>query len=297
MKIGIKTHHTLAVLAISLISFIGLESLVYINNLYLPELYIKVSGFIYLILLLWLYFIFDLHVKESHEGAHTIMGGLWKRFRHFASWKHFRQFQNYLILPGLIYWSSVVLIAINFRRVYLEHFVAIVSSIALVICYSFFKERFRHNYKFNNLHFVILAYVKLYASWLLYAAALGIVWYYCYPPLFYHLMIFISTFMLLYQALFQYHQRNFRHIVEIFLISIALSAASIFVYRFWNVNYFTAALLMTAVYNLLWTLMYHSMNRSLTRHIIFEQAAIFILVSVMIFGSTNFSAQIERCVF
>src|SRR5258708_18585191 len=180
-------HRGISVLTISIISFVGLESLVYIRNLYDPEIYrqnpvyIETSFFIYLILVIWLHFIFDLHFRDREPTATGFWHAIKIRFKHFANWEHFRYFQNYLILPGLVYWGSIILIGINFGHVKLQQFIAVISSVSLIICYSLFKEIFhRRQLPIEDNHFVILTYVKLYASWVLYAGALGIVWYYCF---------------------------------------------------------------------------------------------------------------------
>lgn len=295
-------HRTVSVITISLISFVGLESLVYIRNLYDPEIYrqspiyIEASGLIYLILLFWLSFIFDLHFRNREPITAT---GLWhkfkNRFRHLVNWEHLRFFQNYLILPGLIYWGSIILIGINFGHVKLQQFIAVVSSLALVVAYTFFKEIFRRKTTpIDDNHFVILTYVKLYASWLVYAGALGIVWYYDFSPLMFYAVIFLVTMMLLYQALFQFGEVRPRNVGYIFAISLGLSLSSYFVYRFWNVNYFSAGLFMTAIYNFLWFMLYHGIKKTMNRQVVMEQLAILAVIIVMVLGVTNFKARIDR---
>ncbi len=297
-RTSLNVQRVIAVLAISAISFFGLESLVYIANLYQTQIYLEASIFIYFFLIVWLHFIFDLHLREHHIDARSISHALGLRFKHFLVWNNFRHFQNYLILPGLIYWSSIILIAINFGHTELQNFIALISSFCLVVCYTLFKEIFHSRFApLENSHFVILAYVKLYCAWLVYSAALGIVWYYCFSPWLFYLLIFVSSFMLLYQALFQYAQLGFWHIIEIFFISLIVAVASFFVYKYWNVNYFSAGLFLTAIYNLCWTLLFHKVNKTLAPEIIVEQLAIFLLMMVMVFGTTNFHSKIGRCTF
>ncbi len=299
-----KSQKIISVIAISLISFVGLEALVRIGNLYDPEvyhqvsIYIYASGFIYLFLLIWLYFIFDLHFKDpDHINAATLAKSIGRRFKHFTVWEHFRYFQNFLILPGLLYWGSVILIGINFHHTRLQQFIAVVTGTALVVVYSLFKEVFRQRLlPIQNSHFVALTYVKIYAAWLVYAGSLGIVWYYCFRPSAFYLVVFLVTLMLLYQALFQFCTITLRNIGYAVLGALTMSLISFFVYRAWNVNYFSAGLFLTAVYNLIWSLLYHSIKKTLTWQVVFEQFAIFLLIVVMVFGVTNFRAVIDRCV-
>ncbi|MDB4940074.1 MAG: hypothetical protein JWO40_499 [Candidatus Doudnabacteria bacterium] len=299
MHVQSKTHRAISVIAISLISFVGLELLVYINNLYLTQTYIMVSFYIYFFMLLWLYFIFDLHFKDrDYLDAKTITRTIGRRFKHFAVWENFRYFQNFLILPGLLYWGSIVLIGINFGHLKLQHFIAVTTSLALVVAYSLFKEVFHQKQApITNSHFVMLTYIKVYASWLVYAGSLGIVWYYCFKPIVFYVVVFLVTLMLLYQALFQFCKITLQNLGLAVLVSLVMALTSFFVYQFWNVNYFSAGLFLMAFYNFLWNILYHLIKKTLNGQVFLEQLTIFILIVVMVFGVTNFKAKIERCVF
>ena len=94
-----------------------------------------------------------------------------------------------------MYWGAVILIGINFQQYKLQQFIIIATSISLITCYTFFQRVF-HKREINTNHFIILTYVKLYASWLIYTASLGIIWYYCFTPTIFYLVIFLVTFML-----------------------------------------------------------------------------------------------------
>jgi hypothetical protein len=291
----LRTQRIISVFVISLISFAGLESLVYINNLYQNRIYILSSIYFYLFLVFWLHFIFDLHLKEKGLGR-SITHSIYLRFKHFLHWHYFFRFQNYMILPAIIYWGSVIIIGINFGHAKLQHFIAVASSIALVVVYTLFKEIFHSKLApvYDN-HFILLTHVKLYASWLTYASSLGVVWYYCLPATYFYLFIFLVTFLLLYQALFQFCGIKPQYITRILLISMALAFGSYFVYEYWNVNYFSAGLFLTAIYNLLWGVLFHSIKNSLTKEVFFEHLAIFALIVIMVFGVTNFRERIDRC--
>jgi len=289
-------QRVISVIAISIISFVGFEALVYVNNLYQPIIYIKLAGFIYLILLIWLSFLFDVHFKLPTQGSNGFLEALGRRFHYMISWMHFRHFVNYLILPGIIYWGTVILVGINFGHEKLQQFIVVVSALALVASYSMFKEIFHvKKTPIENRHFLVLSYVKLYAAWLVYSAALGIVWFYCFPANIFYFVVYFVTFVLLYQALFQFNKLNFRNILRIAFISFVVTLASYFVYIYWNVNYFTAGLFLLAIYNFLWQLLFHILNKSLSREVFFQNFAIFFLIMVMVFGATNFNAKIDRC--
>ncbi|GAC1412413.1 MAG: hypothetical protein NVSMB66_1370 [Candidatus Doudnabacteria bacterium] len=301
MKIPLssKTHRFISILAISLISFVGLEILVYINNLYQTQIYIQASGYIYLFLLIWLYFIFDLHFKDrQHLDTKTLLSSIVKRFKHFTVWEHLRYFQNFLILPGILYWGSIILIGINFGHLKLQHFIAVSTAIALVVAFSLFKEVFHQKIApIHNSHFVALTYVKVYAAWLIYASSLGIVWYYCFKPYVFYAVVFLVTLMLLYQALFQFSKITLQNLGYALLVSVGLSVASYYVYQYWNVNYFSAGLFLMAFYNFLWGLLYHTVKKTLTFQVFFEQIAVLSLILVIVFGTTNFNSKIDRCLF
>jgi len=301
IKIQSKIHKGISVIAISLISFFGLEALVYIRNLYDPDVYGQTnvyaiaSGIVYLFLVIWLHFIFDLHFKDrEHLSAKSLGHSLWRRFKHFMVWEHFRYFQNFMILPGLLFWGSVVLIGINFGHFKLQQFIAVVTSVALVISYSLFKEVFHQkDLPVEDNHFVLLTYIKVYASWLVYAGAFGIVVYYGFKPAVFYVTVFLVTMMLLYQALFQFCRITLQNIGFAVLISCALTLIAVLVYHNWNVNYFSAGLFMTAFYNYLWGMLYHTIKKNLTWRRFYEQTALFFLIVVMVFGVTDFKARID----
>lgn len=292
----LRVQRAISVAAISILSFVGLETLVKVANLYQLKIYVYSSLAIYALMLIWLYFIFDLHFKPDREPLAFALRYFKRRFKHFASWRHFRHFQNYLVLPGMLFWSSAIIIYINFRRESIQQFVAIVSSVCLIISYSLFKEIFHAKESpIRNSHFVLLTYVKIYAAWLVFCAAFGIVRYECFPPFYFYFLAVLGSMMLLYQALFQSARVNYKNVRMIALLSLAMGVVSFFVFKYWNVNYFSAGIFMAAVYNLLWFMAFHSINKNLTRHAVLEQVAIFALIAIMVFGSTNFKARIDWC--
>jgi hypothetical protein len=292
----IKVQRFISVGAVALLVFVGLLTLVKIENLYQTRVYVQTAFAIYAVLLIWMYFIFDLHFKPGKEPIVWAWHFFKRRFHHFMNWQHFRHFQNYLVLPGMLYWGAVIIIGINFQRHSIQNFVAIVTSVALVLSFSLFKEIF-HSKKtpIENSHFVVLTYVKLYAAWLVYSGALGIVWYFCLPPFYFYFLAFIGSLMLLYQALFQFDAVSVKNVRMVVGASFIVTLVSYFVFHFWNVNYFSAGIFLAAVYNILWGFIFHWCHNNLTREIILEHIAIFTLIAILVFGSTNFRATIDRC--
>lgn len=291
-----RTHWWISVFAITIISVLGFESLIYIANLYQPKIFIYLSVYVYLFIVIWLQFIFDTHFKEENYVL-SFFKSLRQRFNHFLTWRHLRHFQNFLILPGIIYWGSVILIGINFGHKGLQQFIGLASSLALIVSLTLFRDVFNKKLKdVEQRHFILLNYVKIYAAWVIYAASLGIVWYYCFPQSVYSLGVFLVTFMLIYQALFQISELTFRNFLSAMAIAIIISFLSYFVYKYWNVNYFSAGIFLAAVYNLLWMLFYSiRIKKVLGEELLFEQLALFALVLVMVVSVTNFKSKIDRC--
>ena len=128
------------------------------------QLYLQASGMIYFFMILWLYF-FRCSLQEQSLISSNLSHFVVLRFKHFLKWEHLRYFQNYLILPGILYWGAVILIGINFQQYKLQQFIIIATSISLITCYTFFKSF--HKREISTNHFIILTYVKLYASWLI----------------------------------------------------------------------------------------------------------------------------------
>ena len=65
------------------------------------------------------------------------------------------------------------------------------------------------------------------------------------------------------------------------------------IFSIWNVNYFSGALAISAVYNAIWGLMQHKfIENNLRRELIYEYFAVLFLILVLVFSTTNFSERI-----
>src|SRR5687768_9275464 len=72
--------------------------------------FLKISLYVYLFLVFWQTFIFDLHLKKARTlrtFERSFFKMLGQRFSYLREGHHFLHFQNYLILPGIIYWTTV----------------------------------------------------------------------------------------------------------------------------------------------------------------------------------------------
>ena len=298
-RILLQIQRIISIVVISVISFVGLEALVYINNLYEEALYIRLSVYLYIFLIAWLYFLFDLHYK--HTIAISTEQGMWRsirqRFHYLGEFEHIRKFLNFLILPAVLYWGAVVLIGINFYHIGIQQFVAVTASFGLVLSYVVFKEVFRTRaLPTATWHFVIISYVKVFAAWIGYASALGIVWYYCLPTSAFYVLVFLLSFSLLYQALFQFHVITAKNVLWTILISVGMSCISVIVFNNWNVNYFTAGIFLAAIYNFCWSMLIQKLKQRLTLSAAIQNLVLLLIIVAFVFGVTNFHERIDRCV-
>ncbi len=266
-------------------SFVGLIAILDLNE---PTLYIKTAFIVWLFFLLEIALLYDLHFKK-HRGFKELR----KRFDHLWEKKFVKAWLHYLILPGLIYWGSLGIFFLNFGFPKIQQIVAGFSSIAIFLNFLYLKEIFsRGKEEVDSDIFVILSVVKIYAATLVFAASLGIVKSYCLETPYFVLAVFCLSFLLVYQALFQHRLISTRNLGKTLLISLAMALAAFAVLVFWNHNYFTAAVLLTVCYNLMWGIFHYHLDRALTLKAFWEIVIISVIVAGMIFSTTNFRARI-----
>src|SRR5207244_3662236 len=94
--------------------------------------------------------------------------------------------------------------------------------------------------------------VKIYAAGALFAASLAMLRFYCLNPVYFSAEVFSYTFLLIYLALYQHKRVNGYTIVITLIIAAMMAVIGHLVYIHWGYNYFTAAVFMTAAYNLFW---------------------------------------------
>src|SRR3989344_2441594 len=206
-------HKFLSTLIVSIGAFLGFEALSFIAGIYQIKTYVYVSFYIYFFHVFWLTFIFDLHSKKrsvvgaylSGELSQSLMKqAIADRLEHIKSWHYLRHFQNFLVLPGVIYWAVVILLFLNPFNEPIKQLIVVSSSLAMSLAYCHFKDFFRRKLEMREFGVKILALVKLYAAFLIFAATLGVVSYFGMDWTLLVLGIFCLTFILVYQALFQH---------------------------------------------------------------------------------------------
>ncbi len=292
----------LSTLIVSIGAFLGFEALAITVGLYQIKTYASLSVYIYLFHFIWLTFIFDLHLKKrSVIGAYLsgelagnlIWQALKERVGHMTDWQYFRHYQNFLVLPAIIYWTSVCLIFLNPFRQDVKQLIVVSSSIAMAVVYWYFKDFFSKRLEAHELGLRILGLAKLFAAFFAFAAALGMTWYFGLGSEFLILAVFSLTFFLLYQALFQHKLLNFDVYIWLVVIASGVSAAAYLVYIYWGASYLTGALVVLAVYNLAWGVLHHYLDKNLTKKIAIEYVLMTMVVLSLLLGSHNFTSRIH----
>lgn len=312
----LRTQKIISSFLIALVAFGGFEALAYIVNLNEPIIFLKAAFFIWLYFALKISLLYDLHFKNPgalkrakarHESiSHwlrrsfkVVLSAFWDRISHLLKKHHWLQFQNYLILPGMLFWATVILIYVDFNNHKLQQVLILLSGLALVLNYWYLKEAFlRKTEKVDRDIFAGLAAVKIYAVATVYAATLAIMRRFCLDSQLFVAAIFSLTFLAVYQALFQHKLLGIKNVLWTIAISAAQAFAAYFVYRYWALNFYTAAIVMAALYNLLWGTFHYYLDKALTKKVFFETLIICALIALMVLSVTNFKARLlDACIF
>ena len=97
----------------------------------------------------------------------------------------------------------------------------------------------------------------------------------------------------MHQAFFQHHFINPESLQLLLTIGFILTAVSLFLFVSWSVNFYSAALALSAIYNTIWGIVHHKyIDRNLTREIVYEYLAVLFVILVIVFSSTNFSQKV-----
>lgn len=292
----------LSTLIVSLGAFLGFEALSFIAGIYQVKTYILVSFYVYFFHVFWLTFIFDLHAKKrSVIGAYLsgeLSGSLIKqaikdRLEHVKNWHYIRHFQNFLVLPAIIYWSVVILLFLNPFKEYIKQLIVVSASLAMTVAYWYFKDFLSKKLEMHEFGVKALSLVKLFAAFLIFSATMGVVWYFGMDWSLLALGIFCLTFILIYQSLFQHKLLSLDVYPWLLTISVIVSATSFLIYNFWGLNYLTAGLVILAVYNSLWGMLHHHLEKTLTKKLAFEYLAMLVLVLSFLVASHDFTPRIN----
>lgn len=305
-----KTQKLISAGVVAFASIGGFEAAIYILNINQPVIYLRTAFWIFLYLAFMVVFLFDLHfkqrgswqrAKQRHEGVASslrrnskiVFSALWDRFEHLRRWSYLRQWLHFLLLPGFIFWSSITLFYLNFGFYRIQQTLVLLSSAALVLNYWYLKEAFyRRKEIVDSDIFIVLTVVKIFAIGDLYAASLAILRHYCLSSSYFVPIVFGCTFLLVYQALYQHRLVTLQTVYMALLIAAVMGAISYPVYIYWAYNYFTAAIFMTACYNLFWGVFHYHLDHALTRRAFLEIFLVTLLVVGMVVSITNFRAKI-----
>jgi hypothetical protein len=293
----------------------GFEALIYTLRLNEIFLFLRVSLYIYIFLVLKIAVLYDLHfkgrdswkkAKKKHESVRhrlTRTAKIWLsaihgRFRHIVHWTYFRQFHNYILLPSLVYWGTIgIIYLVEPQNFYLQQTFALLSGAALIVCYWYLKEIFyQKKDKIEKSIFQILTVIKLYAAFLLFTASLGVARNFCLDDSLYLSAVFVLTFWLLYQAMFQHNFINANNLVFAFAISAIMMLFAFAVYRGWGVtdtDYLTAGIFLVSWYNFFWGIFHHYLDKEkFSGKVFLEMTVLALLVSSMMVSITNFKARL-----
>src|SRR6185295_8838963 len=106
----------IVVAIVMLVSFFGLQAASKSLGLFQIDKFLLISFYVYLFLVFWQSFIFDLHLKSSYTWR-GLEKSLWQalkgRFQYMVEMHHFLHYLNYLILPAVIYWSLIMVMFLN----------------------------------------------------------------------------------------------------------------------------------------------------------------------------------------
>jgi hypothetical protein len=287
----------------TIISFLGFEVLSFvIGSTYQLGIYMRLAIYFYAFHFLWLTFLFDLHFKKrgvlanlsaDHKGLDLFIRAIKDRVKHMFDWHYFRHYLNFLILPGVIFWSVVCLIAINPFDSPLKQSIIAISTVCLGVTYWYFKEIFRKNFELHHFGIKILTLTKFVAAFLFFAAIIGFSFYFDLGPVFLFFSVFTVTFLLVYQALFQHRLLDHKVFLTNFLIAAVTAAVSFWIYEVWNWYYLTAGLILLAVYNTCWGILHHYLDNNLTKRLAWEYLFLLFLALSILLASHNFSPHIE----
>lgn len=293
----------------------GFESLIYLLNLNQSFIYLKVAFWLFAYLAFAIILLYDFHYKvpgsllkaqKLHDSVRykftgrvkIVLSAISGRLAHLKQWKVAQSWLNYLLLPGFIFWGTVSLFYVNFGVYKIQQIIAVFSSLALVLHFWYLKEVFyRKKEKVDSDVFVALSMVKIYASAVLFASSMAMLRRFCMSGEFFMLETGAFTFLLIYQALFQHKMVTLKNTAINLGLSAIMAVVGYFVYFYWGYNYFTAAVFLSACYNLLWGIFHYYLDRVLTLKAFMEILLISILIAGMVISVTNFKARVlDACI-
>jgi len=292
----------LSVLIVTLGAFLGFQAISIALGWYQLNNTLNLAFYIYFFHVFWLTFLFDLHLKKrgvlanakmNHQGLRMLWKAFLERCEHMRHWPYFRHYLNYLVLPGVLYWATVVILFLNPFRTDFKQFIILCSTIVLGVAYWYMKEHVSHRLEAHDHWLKILSVVKLFAAFLSYSSLIGISQYFGYGADFLAATTSLVTFLLFYQAIFQHGHMRFEIFVWLILITLFQTLVVIWVYFNWNAEYLTAGIIFAATHNLFWGILHHHMDKTLSRKVAVEYLLMAVVVISFLFASHNFTQRIN----
>ncbi|MBX4188324.1 MAG: hypothetical protein KW793_04300 [Candidatus Doudnabacteria bacterium] len=294
-------HKIISTLLVTVATYFGFQALDLISGIYQIETYFMVAWYVAIFHTFWLLFIFDLHLKikghwahaySKYAGIEAFFYALKLRIRHFYHWLYVKKYLTYLILPSIFYWSVVILMYLNPFHELFKDALIIISTVSLSITYWHFKEAFSKHMEMHQTGLKIQNLVKLLAGYLMYTALLAVGWYFGFSLLALMLVVFVMTFLLVYQALYQHRLIKGEVYPAILVLSTLITLIFAVVSLKWNVNYYSAGLMVSASYNLCWSVFHRYLHRTLPRKLLWEYVFMFIVLISLILSTHDFQGRI-----
>jgi hypothetical protein len=294
-------HKIISVVLVTFGTYFGFQALDLISGIYQIEVYFSVAWYVFAFHLFWVLFIFDLHFKtpghlskarEKHKGWIVFWHALKSRAHHLYHWSYARNYLHYLILPGIIYWSVIVLMYLNPFHELFKDALIILATVAMSVVYWYFKVSFSRNMELHETGLKVLALAKLFAAYLAFTAILALGWYHALSTNLLFISTFLLVFVLVYQALFQHKLLSLHALVPILMVAILTALTLVIVLQKWNLNYYTAGLMVVVVYNTAWGLLHKYLDKELTRRMVGEYLAMLLVLISIILATQNFDGRI-----
>lgn len=298
-----ETKHKIISIAIATLgSLLGFEALSLALRLYQLETFYWIALVIYAFHVFWLTFIFDLHLKSrgnitagrllNLKGLRLFGHALKNRLSHLSRWGDFRHCINYLILPGLLYWGTAVILMLNPFRSLLKQSIIVLTTAAIVSAYTYYKRVFDKKMEHHEDGLKILNLSKIYCAFLCLSAVFGLTVYFGLPPDFLAISLGFLTFLLAYQALFQHDLVTPVTVMGMVASALFVALAGSVLYRVWDTNYFTAGLFLATCYNFCWGLLHHYADKNLTKKLAVEYFVMSLFVATMLIATHDFRIRI-----
>lgn len=298
------------VFATTLTVFFGFQAVAFSAAIYQLGTFLNLSLLIYFFLIGIVMFVFDIKFKIPSSWSRSayyyqhnkhrlkkVLSIIWRalrlRFLYIRSWHNWLYFQNYLILPTVLYWGAVLLIFLNPFDSLRKQIFIICATLMLAIVFWFFKTLFQ---SFNSTALearYLMFSVMVLSAFMIFAPSLGLVWYLGLPPSVFVLAIACFAFLLLYQSLFHHSRLDLAsNIKYAFFGALFLALAAFVVTKFWSVNYFSAGTLLAGCLFWYWSLVLQWLQGRLTLKRAAEYTGLFLLIVLFVLATTNFHARI-----